>query len=111
MIQRHLAERNRVPQSFISKDESGDQEITLKTLRKIFNALSYDLVVIPVAQEPFDTVLEKRTLKYATRNLEYVKGTMSLEKQLPDKRFTDALLEEEVKRLIYSGTTKIWDLP
>ncbi len=110
MTQKQLATRSGVPQSFISKLESGIQEPTLKTLRKLFKVLSCDLVIIPVARESFDAALEKQALKYAKKNLEYVKGTMSLEKQLPDKGFTDALLEEETKRLIYSGTTKIWDL-
>jgi|JI9StandDraft_1071089.scaffolds.fasta_scaffold415650_1 predicted DNA-binding mobile mystery protein A len=110
MTQKQLAARSGIPQSFVSKLESGDQEPTLKTLRKLFKALSCSLVVVPVAQEPFDDVLWRQAKKYAQKNLDYVEGTMSLEKQLPDKQFMEALLEDETKRLLYSKTSQIWDV-
>ncbi|MCP5506227.1 MAG: helix-turn-helix domain-containing protein [Chlamydiales bacterium] len=110
MTQKQLAARSGVPQSFISKLEGGDQEPTLKTLRKLFHALSCSLVVVPIAHEPFDDVLSRQAKKYVKKNIEYVEGTMSLEKQLPDKQFMDALLEDEIKRLLYSGSSEIWDV-
>lgn len=110
MTQKQLAMRSGVPQSFISRLESGDQEPTLKTLRKLFTSLSCSLVVIPVAHKPFDEVLYKQAKKFAEKNIKYVEGTMSLEKQLPEKQFMKVLLEEETKRLLYSGTSEIWDV-
>lgn len=110
MTQKQLAARSGVPQSFISRLESGDQEPTLKTLKKLFSALSCSLVVVPVASKPFDQIIENQARKYARKNIEYVKGTMSLEKQLPDQKFVKVLLEEETRRLVFIGASEIWDI-
>lgn len=110
MTQRQLAKRAGVPQSYISKVESGELEPSMKSLKKLFNVLYCDAVVVPIARDSFDEVIEKQARKLARKNLEYVKGMMSLEKQLPTEEFLKDLLEEEVKRLVYSGTTKIWDI-
>ena len=110
MTQGQLAKRAGVPQSFISRIETGGQEPSLKTLRKLYEVLSCKLIVVPVASENFDEVLMKQARKYVRKNLEYIKGTMSLEKQLPDPGFIDDLLEEESKKLIFAGDTRIWDV-
>jgi len=110
MTQKQLAKRAGMPQSYISKMESGELEPTLKTIKKIFEVFSSDVIILPIARSSFDDVIKKQAIKFAKKNLEYVKGTMSLERQLPEPDFLKDLLEEEVKHLVYSGTTKIWDI-
>ncbi len=111
MTQTQLAEKSGLPQSFISKLERGMQQPSLETLKKLFSIFSCHLVVIPIASESFDVILERQAKKYATMHLDYVKGTMSLEKQLPDDDFSEALLEEETKKLLFTRDSKIWDIP
>lgn len=111
MTQTQLAKRSGLPQSFISKLERGVQKPSLTALKKLFSIFSCSLVVIPIANKDFDAVLEKQAKKYARKNLDYIKGTMSLEKQLPDDKFLEALLEEETKKLLFFENSKIWDIP
>lgn len=110
MSQKQLAKRAGLPQSFISKIESGKQEPNLKTLRKLFWALTCELVIVPVVHRSFDEILKKQARKYVEKHFQYVEGTMSLEKQLPDPKFSKAFLEEEVQKLLYSGSSEIWEI-
>lgn len=109
MTQKNLADRIGVPQSFISKVESGQVEPTLKTLKKIFNGFFCDFVILPVPKCSFDELLEKQAERAALKHVEYVKGTMSLEKQLPDEEFIKELVKEEKDRYLYTGSSKIWE--
>ena len=111
MTQTQLAKRSGLPQSFISKLERGVQKPSLTALKKLFSIFDCSLVVIPIANKDFDAVLEKQAKKYARKIIDYVNGTMSLENQLPDDKFLEALLEEETKKLLFLENSKIWDIP
>ena len=108
MTQADLAHRAKVPQSFISKIESGREKPKLATLEKLFSALFCDCVLIPIPIASFDEILNKQALKAARSRLEYVLGTMSLEKQLPGKEIADELVKTELERLLQSGSSEIW---
>lgn len=50
MAQRELAERAGVRQSSIAKAESG-QDLRISTLRKLFAAMGYDLLILPLKRK------------------------------------------------------------
>ena len=109
MTQENLAQKAKVPQSFIAKIEAGREKPKLQTLEKIFSALFCEYVVIPLPICSFDEIVQKQALKAAKARLEYVMGTMSLEEQLPKKEMTNELLRAEQERLLQSGSSEIWD--
>ena len=109
MSQRVLAQRAGVPQSTVSRVEKGLTDSTLPTLTRILNALSCDLVLAPMLRESIDSIRDNQAKKVANKNMRYLKGTMSLEKQQPDKRFLDALSKQEEEELLQGSGAKLWE--
>ncbi|MCB1080564.1 MAG: helix-turn-helix transcriptional regulator, partial [Chlamydiia bacterium] len=62
MTQKQLAKRAGMPQSYISKIESGELEPTLKTIKKIFEVFSSDVIILPIARSSFDDVIKKQAV-------------------------------------------------
>ena len=92
MPQEVLARKAKVPQSTISRIEKGQGDPSLATLRRILQALECDLAVLPILREPISTIRKRQARKRAEAKVRYLLGTMHLEEQEPDKKFTDALL-------------------
>ena len=109
MSQEVLSKRAGVPQSTISRIERGNKEANLSTLYKILQALSCDLVIIPLLLEPVDSIRRKQAKKRAKARVRYLQGTMNLEKQEPDARFVNALLEQEEQRLLQGPNSSLWN--
>lgn len=110
MTQRHLAARTGVPQSTIARLESGREKPKLQTVERVFAALFCDILLIPIPMIPFDEIIKKQARKVAEARLEYVKGTMSLEKQLPNSEMLDELISAEQLRLIQTASSEIWEV-
>ena len=109
MPQDVIAERSGVPQATISRIESGRLNPTIATLEKIISALECDLIISAVPKEDLMTIRKKQAYKKARKKINYLHGTMSLEKQSPNSKLLNELIEEEVKDLLNSRSSKLWD--
>jgi len=109
MSQKALAKRAGVPQSTVSHVEQGKRDVNLSTLQKILDALSCDLILAPVLEDSIDTLRHKQARKMAEKQIRYMEGTMCLEEQAPDTRFTEGLLLQEEERFLNGPNTKLWE--
>ena len=109
MSQHFLAKKAKVPQSTISRIEAGRLRPNLRTLDKIFNALFCRLLISAVPYEDLQIVRQKQARKKAEQKVNYLLGTMALEKQKPDPRFARELIEEEEKKLLQANSKKLWE--
>ncbi len=108
MPQEVLARIAKVPQSTISRIEKGQGDPSLTTLRSILQALRCDLVILPILREPVSTIRKRQARKKAEVKVQYLLGTMHLEEQEPDKKFTDALLQQEEEKLLKGSNSTLW---
>jgi transcriptional regulator with XRE-family HTH domain len=69
MSQKVLAKQACIPQSTISRIEKGAKDANLSTLNKILEALSCDLVMVPMLRKPIDVIRRKQARKLADNNL------------------------------------------
>ncbi len=95
--QRLLAKKAKVLQSTISRIESDKVDANIETLKKIFDAISCDLVISVSPRFSLDIIKEKQAMKRAIQNIKYTRGTMAMEKQEPDEKFIVELIKEEAK--------------
>lgn len=109
MSQRMLSRRARVPQSTISKIESGNLEPNISTLNNVLDAMHCDLLISVIPREELEEVRRKQAVKRAKDKIRYLRGTMSLEKQEPSEDLLLELVEEETNRLLESPGSKLWD--
>lgn len=108
MSQAILAKRANVPQSTISRIEKGDKQANLATLSKILEALSCDLVLVPMLRQPIDQIRRQQARRQVEHYIYYLKGTMGLEDQQPDPRFIEKLKKQEEERLLQGPGAKLW---
>lgn len=109
MSQRSLAKRAEVPQSTISRIESGNLQPNISTLQKIMNAIGCDLLITAVPKIDLETIRRNQAMAKAEKKIRYLRGTMSLEKQEPDQKLLKELLDDEVKVLLESPGSKLWE--
>ena len=109
MSQKTLAKRAGVPQSTVSRIEQGKRDMSLLTLRKIVEALSCDLVIVPLLQDSIEVIRRKQAKKVAEKRVHYLKGTMNLEDQQPDSRFIEELLRQEEESLLQGPSIRLWE--
>lgn len=109
MSQRALARRAKIPQSTISKIESGHLQPNVTTLQKILNSMECDLLITAVPRESPETTRRNQAMAKARRVIQYLQGTMSLEKQEPNQELLKELIEEKVKDLLGSSGAKLWE--
>jgi len=107
--QRLLAKKSKVPQSTISRIEAGALNPTILTLDKIFNALSCKLIFSAFPYENLETIRKRQARKKAEKKINYLIGTMALEKQKPDQKLIKELIEEEEKKLLNSKSDDLWE--
>lgn len=108
MSQRELANRAGLPQSTVSRIESGRIDPNIKTLRQIYSALGCTVAVLPVASHPPDEMIRRQARLLAEKRLNYLKGTMALEEQTPDEALLEDLVADEEKRILDQGVTGLW---
>lgn len=109
MSQRALAKRAKVPQSTISKMESGKIKPNMATLEKVLNSIDCDLLITAVQRNNPETIRRNQALKKARKKILYLQGTMSLEDQKPSQEFLNELIDEEAKNLLNSSGSKLWE--
>ncbi len=107
--QKVVSIRSLVPQATLSKIESGKQQPTIGTLEKILDALECDLVITVVPRTSIEETRRKQAAKKAQQRVDYLKGTMSLEKQMPDQRLLGEVFEEELEKYMGSSSFVLWD--
>jgi transcriptional regulator with XRE-family HTH domain len=108
MSQQCLARRAGVPQSTVSRLESGRIEPNLQTVSKILQAMACDFVIAPLLQESVELLRRKQARKLAEKHVGYLRGTMSLEKQKPDAKFIETLLKQEEEKLLRGPNAQLW---
>ena len=108
MSQKVLSFRANIPQSTLSRVEQGKGEQNIATVKKILNALSCDLILVPVLRESIELQRRKQARRVAEKHIRYLRGTMSLEKQEPDADFFRELLKEKEEELLRSKS-KLWE--
>ena len=109
MTQKQLAKRSGLSQSYIARLEAGEISPMQTTLKKVFLALSCDLVMIPIPKVNFEKIIKDQAEKIARKRINYLARTMALEKQLPDQDMLEALVKEEIKRLLTSKSQELWN--
>ena len=97
MTQVDLARRAKVPQSHIAAIEKGKLDPRLSTLRKIFEALSCDMVLEPRPAVPLQEVLHRRARQMALDRLEKTPGLVPLDGQKPTQELFLQILEKLTK--------------
>lgn len=107
MSQRVLAKKSKIYQSTISRIESGALSPNIDTLNRLFEALSCNLIISVSPYENFDKIKIKQAYKQAEKKVNYLLGTMALEKQKPDQEFIREQIEEEKNKLLNSKD--LWD--
>lgn len=109
MSQKILAKLAGVPQTTISRLESSKTTPNLSTLKKVLNAIFCDIVIVPVLKESIDSIRRKQARKIAERQVKYLQGTMSLEKQESDPKLIEELIKEKEEELFRSRGSKLWE--
>jgi predicted DNA-binding mobile mystery protein A len=110
MSQKQLAKRAKITQPQLSQIESGKAKVTVETLRRVFNALFCEILILPLPYENIETIVNKQARLAAQKKLESLMGSMALEGQLPTKDYLDKKIDEVAQDLIRSESTEIWDL-
>jgi transcriptional regulator with XRE-family HTH domain len=109
MSQEVLANRSGLPQPTVSRIEKGQKDPSLSRLSKLLAALSCDLVVAPVLKQSIDSIRYQQARLIAEKHVQYLMGTMNLEKQKPDKKLREDLIKKEVDEILHgSGVMKLW---
>ena len=109
MSQRILAMRGGIQQSSVARIESGHSDPNISTLKKIVEAMECDLVVTIVPKTDLKTTRENQAKLKAEQKIRYLHGTMSLENQAPNQQLLKELYNEEVKNLLDSPGSTLWD--
>lgn len=109
MTQSELAERAQLPQSHIVKIESGEADIQISTLEKIFKALSCEWVIQPNPQKPIHEILRERARAIALTRLKQSMGTMALEGQAAAPDTFRELLKKKTDEILSDPTEKLWN--
>ena len=79
------------------------------TLKRIFEALSCDLVIAPKPKKPLDEILRERARAIALKRLKQSMGTMALEGQAPDREVFLKLLEKRTDEILNDRREKLWN--
>ncbi len=108
MTQAELAERAHVSQPHLAGIERGRIDPQVTTLKRIFEALSCDLVIEPRPIQPIKDVLRGRARSLALKRLKRSMGTMALEQQAPEPDVFRQLLEKRTDEILSDPREKLW---
>jgi predicted DNA-binding mobile mystery protein A len=92
----------------IQKDES-NEAITLRTLRKVADALDCDLVYALVPRTSLQDVRRRRATTVAQGQISRVAHSMKLERQGTLAEAEQNELERRVEKLLSGNPRKLWD--
>jgi len=110
MSQKQLAQRAKMTQPKLSEIESGKAKVTVETLRRVFQALFCEALILPLAFENIDLIVRKQAILAAKKKLRSLMGSMALEDQLPSGHYLEKKIEEVADELVRSGSIEIWDI-
>jgi hypothetical protein len=79
----------------------------MRSLMRIFEALSCDLVIAPKPKKPLDEILRERARAIALKRLKQSMGTMALEGQAPDREVFLKLLEKRTDEILNDRREKL----
>ncbi len=108
MTQAELAERAHMSQPHLAGIERGRIDPQVTTLKRIFEALSCDLVIEPRPIHPIKEVLRGRARSLALKRLKRSMGTMALEEQAPEPNVFRQLLEKRTDEILSDPREKLW---
>jgi predicted DNA-binding mobile mystery protein A len=111
MTQAELASRAKITQPHLVGIESGKTDPQISTLKRIFQALSCDLVIEPRPNKPIKELLRGRARSIALKRLKQSMGTMALEKQAPEPEVFKHLLEKSTDDILADRREKLWQQP
>lgn len=105
-----LAQRMGVSQPTVAKMEQSEARgsITLASLRRAAEAMDCRFVYAFVPPESFEAVLRGRAVEAATRLLNRVDHTMSLEAQGSDESFRARRVQELAEEMVRTLSREIW---
>ena len=109
MTQSQLARRSEMTQSNIARIESEKWDPSLRTMRRIMAALGCRLALVPSPEKNLQTLIEERIQLAARRRIKRVSGTMAFERQLPDDKTLEGLLQAEVMRIRENPGHDLWE--
>ena len=108
MTQAELAERAHVTQPHLAEIERGRIDPQVSTLKRIFEALSCDLVIEPHPIQSIKDTLRGRARSLALRRLKRSMGTMAMEEQAPRPDVFRQLLEKRTDEILNDPREKLW---
>jgi len=108
MTQQELASRTDLDQAYLARIEAGKIEPGINTLKRIFEGLSCDLIIVPQPKKPLDQVLRGRARSLALKRLKQTTGSMALEEQAPDPEMFKRLLEQQTDEILEDKREKLW---
>ena len=111
MTQAELASRAKISQPHLAGIESGKTDPQISTLKRIFQALSCDLVIEPRPNKPIKELLRGRARSVALKRLKQSMGTMALKKQAPEPEVFKQLLEKRTDDILADRREKLWQQP
>ena len=103
-----LAVRSKIGGQSLAQIESGEKQPDLNQLNRIADALFVDLIVDLNPDQSLDNILKTQARKKATKIIQYVQGTMSLEAQQPSEEYIEQLIDEETENLLSQKSHLIW---
>ncbi len=108
MTQAELAQRAGVSQPHLADIEKDKVAPQVGTLRKIFNAMSCDVVVEPRPRKPLTEILRGKARSVALKRLKQSMGTMALEGQAPEADVFRKLLEKRTNEILNDSRVHLW---
>ena len=108
MTQDELGSRAHISQAHLAGIESGKIDPQIGTLKRIFQALSCDLVIQPRPTKPIQDLLRGRARSIALKRLKQSMGTMALEEQAPEPEVFKQLLEKRTDQILSDRREKLW---
>jgi predicted DNA-binding mobile mystery protein A len=106
-----LAQRVGVSQPEIVHWEQREAKgtISLKSLRRVADALQCDLVYALAPRQPIRKILQQRALEVASTSVEQVSQSMALEDQRTDALRRARIVRETAQRLLDERPRRLWD--
>ena len=111
MTQAELARRAKISQPHLAGIESGKTDPQISTVKRIFEAMSCDLVLQPRPKKHIKELLRGRARSIALKRLKQSMGTMALEQQAPEADVFKQLLEKRTDDILTDRREKLWQQP
>ena len=108
MTQAELARRAKITQPHLAGIESGKTDLQVSTLKRIFDAMSCDIIIKPQPRKPIEERLRGQARSIALKRLKQSMGTMALEGQAPNADIFKQLLEKKTDEIMNDRREHLW---